>query len=131
MSTKLEELDRDNIDLPTFPRFAEKHQALLYLAFEMQTRFHAHVLGTNFWQILIENRVRMFDDRYVSVTDILARYEERADLHQLPNQRNNHTDEFDNSSANHYRSATPLSPPSSSRCIHISSLLQQIPRLLI
>jgi hypothetical protein len=90
VTAKLEELDRQNIDLTTFQKFAEKHQALLYPAFEMQTRFHDHVLGTNFWQILIENRVKMFDNRYVSVTDILARYEERIELNQLNNPRHSH-----------------------------------------
>jgi hypothetical protein len=87
VSAKLEELDRQNIDLATFQKFAESHQALLYPAFEMQTRFHDQVLGTNFWQILIENRVRMFNDRYISVADILARYEERIDLNHVTHYR--------------------------------------------
>jgi phosphopantetheine adenylyltransferase len=83
VSAKLEELDHQNINLQTFQKFAEKHQALLYPAFEMQTRIQDHVVGTTFWHVLIENRVRMFQDRYVSVREILERYEERADLNRL------------------------------------------------
>mmetsp|Transcript_1741 Transcript_1741/g.2724 ORF Transcript_1741/g.2724 Transcript_1741/m.2724 type:complete len:509 (-) Transcript_1741:189-1715(-) len=77
---KIQELDKDLIDIETFQRFAEKHPALLYPAFEMQTRFQRKVIGPPFWHALIRARVRMFKDRYVPIKDILLMYADRYDV---------------------------------------------------
>lgn len=46
----------------------------------MQSRIQGCVLGTTFWHALIDNRVKMFDDRYIPIQVILEKYEERMDL---------------------------------------------------
>lgn len=46
----------------------------------MQTRFQDRVLGSQFWQVVVQNRIRLYEDRYIPVRDIIARYEERANL---------------------------------------------------
>jgi phosphopantetheine adenylyltransferase len=136
VSAKLEELDHKNINLTTFQKFAEKHQALLYPAFEMQTRIQDHVVGTNFWHILIENRVRMFQDRYVSVKEILERYEERADMNRITH---NHHDDTEVSRGTHeeqqqtaigtadgHESVKSYSRKKSLKTIAVSSIVQSM-----
>lgn len=82
-------MDRKDIDIGTFQKFAERHQALLYPAFEMQTRFKERVLGESFWHVIVQNCLKVFDDRYIPVLDIIARYEERADLKKIKSKNNN------------------------------------------
>jgi hypothetical protein len=77
---KLEELNKELIDIETFQKFSEKHPALLYPAFEMQTRFKRKVIGNDFWATLIRNRVQLFKDRYVPIGEILLKYADRYEI---------------------------------------------------
>lgn len=81
----------------TFKNFAERHQALLYPAFEMQTRFQDRVLGSQFWQIVVQNRIRLYQDRYIPVKDIISRYQERANLKNIQS-TNSQADQIGNDS---------------------------------
>jgi hypothetical protein len=87
-----------DIDIDTFQRFVEKHQALLYPAFEIQMKFRDAICGREFWDSLIAKRVELFNNRYIPLQDILRRYEERVDLsrHAAANLKRN---DFDNPSS--------------------------------
>lgn len=77
---KLGALDSKQIDLETFKEFSRKHQALLYPAFEMQTRFQKCVVGNDFWAVFSRQRVKVFKDRYVPIGEILAQFEGRYNV---------------------------------------------------
>lgn len=77
---KLGAMDEKQIDLESFQEFSRKHQALLYPAFEMQTRFQKRVVGNVFWEVYSRQRVQVFKDRYVPIQEILAQFESRYNV---------------------------------------------------
>ena len=77
---KLGALDTKQIDIDTFKDFSKKHQALLYPAFEMQSRFRQRVVGNVFWEVISRVRVDMFKDRYIPIEEILAQFESRYNV---------------------------------------------------
>lgn len=78
--SKLGALNTKQIDLDTFKEFSRKHQALLYPAFEMQSRFQRRVIGNIFWATYCQMRMNMFKERYVPIEEILAQFESRYNV---------------------------------------------------
>jgi hypothetical protein len=60
-------MEVDAVDIDTFRRFVKKHPALLFPAFEMQSKMQKHTLGFAFWKRLADKRLKLSSGQYVPI----------------------------------------------------------------
>eukprot|EP00600_Ochromonadales_sp_CCMP1393_P004597 CAMPEP_0174970170 /NCGR_PEP_ID=MMETSP0004_2-20121128/9217_1 /TAXON_ID=420556 /ORGANISM="Ochromonas sp., Strain CCMP1393" /LENGTH=550 /DNA_ID=CAMNT_0016219837 /DNA_START=168 /DNA_END=1820 /DNA_ORIENTATION=- len=72
-------------DIDQFRNFAKSHQALLFPAFQMQSRLQRKVLGYRFWEKNANRRIKFCNGKYVSIANfILMNMSKEKDLdHQV------------------------------------------------
>jgi hypothetical protein len=61
----------DSIGVDFFAEFVRKHPALLFPAFELQTKLQNGIVGRDFWSDASSTRVQMSNGEYVSINQIL------------------------------------------------------------
>lgn len=57
----------DAVDIDSFRKFAKKHPALLFPAFEVQRKMQDHTMGQRYWASLANKRLKLSSGQYVPI----------------------------------------------------------------
>ena len=60
-------MEVDAVDIDTFRKFVKKHPALLFPAFEMQSKMQKYTLGFSFWKRLADKRLKLSSGQFVPI----------------------------------------------------------------
>ena len=66
-----EELGED-IDITEFREFIRKYPALLFPAFQLQDSIVSKVMGSEFWHIFSEKRLKLSNGKYIELGEFMA-----------------------------------------------------------
>ena len=61
----------DGVDIDEFRAFSQKHQALLYPAFEIQRMIQSKILGEEFWNLLSLRRMELSEGKYIPIGEFM------------------------------------------------------------
>lgn len=84
--SNIQGMEVDAVDIDTFRKFVKKHPALLFPAFEMQSKMQKHTLGFAYWKRLADKRLKLSNGQFVPIKKFMELHLEslaREDKNQI------------------------------------------------
>ena len=70
-------MGNEGVDVTQFQHFAERHQGMLWPAFQMQDALRRRVVGERFWRKRAESRIELCKGEYVPIDQLLQLHAKR------------------------------------------------------